>query len=323
MRVWGLLSAAAAIACACAPALAIEGSSTAGPIGGTDIRSAQLPPPGVYGGLIGFHAYAKQFADGNGNTIPAFDALDLQRWRAGAFLLYVPDIQVFGGSVGIGAMVPAGIDCGHVFASMPKRCISGIGDPYIEVNWSRFFGTVRPSRYPGAYPIAEGLTVALGFGAVIPAGRYDALDAAQGLTVGNNLWVFAPTAAFTYMTKPILAEGTEFSARVYWNNYLTNPATQYSTGSLVNVDFAITERIGRFQLGFAGFYAFQIADDKLFGVTLPPDGRRAEVLNLGGVLAYDMPEYGASLKIKALTFVLSRNNVADSSGVVVGWFQKL
>jgi hypothetical protein len=206
---------------------------------------------------------------------------------------------------------------------MPKRCISGIGDPYIEVNWSRFFGTVRPSRYQGAYPIAEGLTVALGFGAVIPAGRYDALDAAQGLTVGNNLWVFAPTAAFTYMTKPILAEGTEFSARVYWNNYLTNPATQYSTGSLVNIDFAVTERIGRFQLGFAGFYAFQIADDKLFGVTLPPDGRRAEVLNLGGVLAYDMPEYGASLKIKALTFVLSRNNVADSSGVVVGWFQKL
>jgi len=145
----------------------------------------------------------------------------------------------------------------------------------------------------------------------------------QGLTIGNNVWVLAPTAAFTYMTKPILAEGTEFSARLYWNNYLTNPVTQYSTGSVVNIDFAVSERIGRFQVGLAGFYAFQAADDKLFGVSIAPDGRRAESLFLGGVLAYDMPEYGASVKIKGLSLVHSRNNVASSPGVVVGLIKKL
>ena len=87
-----------------------------------------------------------------------------------------------------------------------------------------------------------------------------------------------------------MREGTEISAKLYWNNYLTNPTTQYTTGTLLNVDFAVSERIGRFQVGMAGFYAVQVEDDKLFGVTISPDGRRAEVLNLGGIFAVDMPE---------------------------------
>jgi hypothetical protein len=88
----------------------------------------------------------------------------------------------------------------------------------------------------------------------------------SGLSVGNNIWDVAPTVAFTYTTPPILAEGTELSAKFYWNNYLTNPATQYQTGTLLNVDFALTERIGRYQLGLAGLYAVQVEDDKINGV---------------------------------------------------------
>jgi hypothetical protein len=34
-----------------------------------------------------------------------------------------------------------------------------------------------------------------------------------------------------------------------------------------------------------------------------------------------MPEYGASLKIKALTSVTSRNGV-DNAGILVGWIKK-
>jgi hypothetical protein len=226
------------------------------------------------------------------------------------------------GSIGVAAMVPAGTECGRLFQTTPKPCIAGVGDPYVELIWSRFFGTVRPSQYPGAYPIAEGLTIAAGFGMVIPIGRYSATDATtQGLTIGNNVWDFAPMAAFTYMTKPILAEGTEISAKLYWNNYLTNPATQYFTGSVIDIDFAISERIGRFQIGVAGYYAFQVEDDRQFGVPITPDGRRGEVLTLGGVLAYDMPQHNASLKIKALTTVIEHNTVR-SSGIAIGWVKK-
>ena len=59
-----------------------------------------------------------------------------------------------------------------------------------------------------------------------------------------------------------------------------------------------------------------------FGIPIPPDGRRAEVLNLGPILNIDLPEFIASVKIKALTTVLARNTVR-SSGVAVGWIRKL
>jgi hypothetical protein len=318
------LATAAAIACASGPALALEGSSAAGPIGGTDIRSAQLPPPGVYGGGVTFVAKADQFFDRNGDLVPALRDLDLFRSRLAPFVLWVPDVEVLGGHIGIAAIVPfAPSECGHLFAITPTRCSAGVGDPYAEIGWSRYFGTRRPSKYAGAYPVAEGLTVALGFGTVFPVGTYDVFDATvQGLAIGNNIWVFAPTAAFTYVTRPILADGTEFSARFYWNNYLKNPATEYLTGTLLDIDFAVTEKIGRFQVGLAGFYSWQVEDDKLFGVSVPPDGRRTELLNLGAVAAYDIPEYGAFLKVKVLSSVIY-HNIVKSYGVAFTLAKKL
>jgi hypothetical protein len=321
MRVVGT-AFAAAICCASAPALAIEGSSAAGPIGGTDMRSSIPLPPGLYGGAVALAAFAHQFNDGNGNLVPALSGLDLSRTRVGPFLIYVPDVKLFGGTIELAGIVPAGTECGHLFEATPKRCVAGLGDPYVEVGWSRFFGTPRPSRYSGAYPIFEGLAISFGFGMVVPVGKYDVVDATtQGISIGNNIWDFAPIVGFTYTTKPILAEGTEVTARLFWNNYLTNPATQYATGTLLNVDFAATEHIGRFQLGLAGFYTTQVADDRQFGVPLLPDGRQTRVLDLGGVLVCDMPEYASSMKIKALRTVISENNV-NAWGVVVGWIRK-
>lgn len=322
MRTFAIFYAAAAICPWQTPLFAAEGSSVAGPIGGTDIRSAQLPPPGLYGGLVALYAKASSFYDGSGKAIVAFDGLDLTRKRAGAFLLFVPDMQVFGGSVSLGGFVPAGIECGRLFETTSSRCIDGLGDPYVELGWSRFFGTMRPSQYPGAYPVAQGWTVGLGLGAVIPIGEYDADDAAsQGLTIGNNVWDIAPSAAITYMTKPLIADGTELSAKAYLNNYITNPVTKYHTGSIVSVDFAISERIGNLQLGLAGVYARQITDDKHFGKRIEPDGRRGEALSLGPVLAYDFPEHGAFLKVKALASVRVRNSV-DSIGVSIGFAKR-
>jgi hypothetical protein len=313
----------AAILSAGAPSLALEGSSAAGPIGGTDIRSAQLPPPGLYAGNIFLYAKADQFFDDNGNLVSALRALDLMRVRLAPFVLYVPDVDVFGGHIGFAAIVPFGPECGHLFDTTPTRCIAGFADPYVEIGWSRYFGTLRPSQFAEAYPVAEGLTIALGVGAVLPFGRYNVIDAnVQGLAIGNNIWVLAPTAAFTYVTKPILADGTEFSARFYWNNYLINPDTQYQTGTLLDFDFAVTEKIGPLQVGLAGFYSWQVEDDKQFGLAVPPDGRRARVLSLGGVAAYDIPEYAAFLKIKAVASEINENLV-KSWGVAITFAKKM
>ena len=163
----------------------------------------------------------------------------------------------------------------------------------------------------------------LGLGAVIPIGRYDAaLAGSHGVTVGNNIWDIAPITGFTYTTSPIFAEGTEVSARFYLNNYLTNPATDFTTGSLLNVDFAVTERIGRVQAGLTGVYINQIEDDRLSGIRIPPDGRRAETLSLGLVGVYDLPKKGMSIKLKGVTTIFGEN-VPGSYGFSLSFIKKI
>lgn len=314
---------AAALLCAATPSLAVEGSAAAGPIGGTDIRQALLPPPGIYGGGVLFDAAARQFFDRNGDPIPALADTRIVLAGVAPFLAYVPQIEVLGGSIGVGGIVPLGSECGRLFASSPRGCLNGAGDPYVEIAWSRYFGTPRASKYPGAYPIPEGLTLELAFGMVIPAGAYDArLAASNGVTLGNNIWDFSPIIAATYVTRPILADGTEVSAKFYWNNYLANPATHYATGALLDVDFAVTERVGRVQAGLAGFYSFQVADDKLFGVPVAPDGHRQRLFELGGVIAYDLPELGASTKLKVLKSIIQENS-PSAYGIVLSVIKKL
>ena len=305
------------------PLHAAEGPSLAGPIGGTDIRSAVLPPPGLYGGGVALRGEVLDFVDGQGQPIPALTDANIKRTIVAPFIGYVPNINVLGGSIGFFAIVRYGKSCGHLFQANPKLCQSGFGDPYLEAQWSRFFGVVRPPRSPGALPIMQGLSIELGFGVVVPSGQYNSTDpTTRALSAGSNIWDFAPNIAFTYTSAPILADGTEFSAKFYWNKYRTNPATQYSTGDLINIDFAVSERIGRFQAGIAGFYVFQVADDKQFGIPVPPDGQRVKILNLGGVLAYDMPEFGALIKIKTLQSVFVENS-AHTRGIVLTFVKKL
>jgi hypothetical protein len=323
MRVVSWILAAALCCGFSTSGFAIEGPSAAGPIGGTDVRVALIPRPGLYGGGAVLNVRAFDFTDGQGQPVPALRDAQLSRVIGGPFLYYVPDVDVAGGRLGFGASVAYGEQCGRLFAFEPHRCQSGFGDPYLEVTWARFFGKPRQSRDPTAYPIAEGLAIAIGFGLVVPVGQYNPTNiTTQALSTGTNIWDFAPNVAFTYTTPAIFGDGTEVSSKLYWNNYLTNPDTQYHSGSLLNLDFAVTERFGRFQVGVAGFYAFQIEDDKLFGVRIPPDGRRAEVLNLGGVAVYDVPELAMSVKVKALTSLITANTVS-SPGVVVALAKKL
>jgi hypothetical protein len=110
-----------------------------------------------------------------------------------------------------------------------------------------------------------------------------------------------------------LPKATEFSAKFYRDNFATNPITQYHAGTMLDVDFAVTEHIGRFQIGPAGFYAFQVADDQQNGMIVPPDGRKLNYMVLGGELGYDMPNFGAVLKIKVVTAVIADNAPAARS----------
>jgi hypothetical protein len=305
------------------PSWAAEGTTAAGPIGGNDIRSAILPPPGLYGGVIGLYSAVDQVNDGSGSPAPGLNAVNLRADVAAPYFLYVPDVKLFGGEIGVFGLVPAGQECGQVVSFIPRRCTTAVGDPYVEADWSRFFGQVRPPTVAGAFPIYQGLNVSAGVGAVLPIGNYNQqLQSQNGVTLGNNTWDVAPTVAVTYTTTPVIADGTEFSAKFYWDNYGTNPLTDYHASSLLDVDFAVTEHAGRFQFGPAGVYAFQTGEDTQNGAVVPPDGRRFEYLALGAVINYDMAEYAAAIRVKVLTTVVAQNS-GVSNVFVVGFAKKL
>ena len=305
------------------PCWAAEGTTVAGPIGGTDMRSAFLPPPGLYGAILGVGASAYQIRDGAGHPRAGLNAVGINAGSAAAVLLYVPDVKLFGGSIGFLGVVGAGTICGQIVSANPSRCLSGVGDPYVEMSWSRFFGFTRPASDKNAFPIREGLAVGLGLGAVLPIGLYNAsLQASNGIAVGNNILDVAPSISFTYTTPPLIAEGTEFGSKIYLNNYGTNSVTDYKTGTNVDVDFAVSEHIGRWQIGAAGYYLRQIADDRRAGVPVAPDGRRVEVLSLGPVVSYDIAEMGASIKFKMRSSVFAYNT-AMVTLFVLGFAKKL
>ena len=263
------LRVALSVAFACwlsSAARAVEGPAAAGPIGGTDVRQALPPPPGLYGGTAAVVAQTTRFAGPDGKTIAGLEDAKLTKAVGGPFLFYVPETTVYGGTVAVGGVLPFVRQCGKLFAGTSRRCRSGMGDPYFEANWSRYFGTPRASKHPRAYPIAEGLAVQAGFGVVAPIGSFEPQDPLkQSLSAGTGIWDLSPSVAATYTTAPILAEGTEFSAKLFWNNYFTNRKTDYRTGDVLNVDFAVTEHIGPLQIGPTGFYAKQVEDDTMGG----------------------------------------------------------
>ena len=74
------------------PVSALEGRTVAGPIGGTDMRSAQLPPPGLYGVLAAAYGELRRFRDDDGDHVPALADLQANNIVAAAALLYVPDL---------------------------------------------------------------------------------------------------------------------------------------------------------------------------------------------------------------------------------------
>lgn len=303
-------------------AWAVEGPSAAGPIGGTDVRQALPPPPGLYGGAAAVYAETSGFVGPRGRIVAGLEDAKLSKVVGGPFLLYVPETQVFGGTVAFGGVLPFVRQCGRLFPGQSRRCKSGMGDPYVEADWARYFGTPRASKYPNAFPIAEGLAIMLGLGLVIPVGDFtNSEPLRQAIAAGNNVWDVAPSVAVTYTTQPIIAEGAEFSAKLFWNNYFTNRKTDYRTGDLLNVDFSVTEHIGPLQIGMTGFYARQIEDDRIGGAQVPPDGRRGELLQLGAVAVYDLPAYASSIKVKALTSAHAENTV-KSWAIVTGWMTK-
>src|SRR5215470_18686996 len=91
---------AMALLCRVPTALAVEGTTAAGPVGGSDVRVALLPPPGLYWGVAFFAGNAPRLVDGSGHDIPGLSPHFTLK-AAAPFAMYVPDVKVLGGSIAV------------------------------------------------------------------------------------------------------------------------------------------------------------------------------------------------------------------------------
>ncbi|WP_323614550.1 SphA family protein [Pseudomonas putida] len=297
---------AAAIMSVTISAGAAESISPAGPIGGTDIRSALLPPPGNYiAGVAGGIDVERWYTD-NGDSISA----DGHVYFAGAGMLHVYDQAFLSGTLGSTLYLGVQRTC---FGIASVSCASGLQDIYSDIfAWSKF----NPSQYfsPGSI-IPYGTAYWVGLGLNIPAGNYDK-DRAPN--IGSNFFTVSPNVGITHTFPSLfpkaLGEATELSARLFFNYYTENRDTDYQSGYVVSLDFAGTQRSGPWQYGITGTTYQQLNDDKLNGAQVANGGSRAASFSIGPLLAYDFSIDGQpySLMAKFLTSTWGENTTGVS-----------
>jgi hypothetical protein len=294
---------------------AAEGSIYGGPIGGTDIRNAYLPAkPGLYLGLVSSTATADQ----SYNNVGVNRALDVEATAQtfAASLTYVYPVKLFGGTIATSAQ--ANFQVGHLTINAGHDPYHGVGDVYSDLlAWSRYVGPVfGEAKNPLAPKLPYGLTVKAAYSMIFPTGKYTPTEPNYP---GHEDFFFIPNFAASYLTQPnALGDGVEFSAHVFADFASENPKTHYHSGPVIDTDFAVTERRGRWQGGLQGYYSKQVGDDFRNDVLVQPDGKRLMVFYLGPVIAFDMPKQRATVRLK-VTFPVEVRNTLNVTRYILGY----
>jgi hypothetical protein len=307
---------------------AAESVIQATPVGGTDINQALLPPPGFYGGMAALPwAEAPHITDTRGHIVPPSQDVKVVAAIGAVAGLYVYPWQPFGGTIASSLQLPVWSLClGLEQVSSIGTCRSGLGDIYSDaLLWSKNVGLFGVT--PGASKfIPYGLTVEAGFSFKAPTGQYNVNNS---FNIGANVWIFTPNLAVTYNTGPnwSFGDSTQLSARLFLSFPTTNPATNYKSGNVLDVDWSATQIFGNWQAGITGYYTYQFTNDvgvnNFNGVNCPGivgltciDGDRNGQFAIGPVIQYTFPESGVAIKAKFTTDLWAKNNLIDRILVV-------
>jgi hypothetical protein len=306
-KFFGVLASAGIVAVT-STSYAAEGITYGGPRGGTDINGAYLPEAsGFYGIAMLWGGSLDRYYGNNGGPSSSVD-FSGKVAVPGLGLLYVYPFKLAGGTLGTSVL--------QTYAGS-RLCVNGYcrteqawGDLYSDIlMWSRYLG---PRESPNGLPY--GLTVKAAFSMQFPTGQYEAFSPTPSL--GNNVYRFIPNIALTYLTGPnVFGDGVEFSTQVFYAKTTRNKATDYDSGDTIDIDFAVSERAGRWQYGLAGNYAFQLQGDREYGEELP-GGNKIGIVTLGPVVAYLIPSWKSEIKAKLQLPVYTRNSAHQVGAMV-------
>lgn len=96
---------------------------------------------------------------------------------------------------------------------------------------------------------------------VLPTGEYETGQ----LSVGRNLWALMPQVAVTWFDQEA---GWDISGAVTYVTAWENEATDYASGDILHLDWAVGKHWGEWIVGVAGNFAVQVEDDSGAGTRL-------------------------------------------------------
>ncbi len=297
-------------------AIAAEGAVYGGPQGGTDIQNAYTPPiSGLYGEALGIGINGDPLYGDSGGRQPFRTNVDAA--IGGLGLYYVYPFQFLGGALDTAALQAGGYDQGKIATRTGYQ--SGLDGTYVEfLGWSHYFGPVfgegASPKQPFPRKLPYGLVVKLAYSMIFPDGTY---KPSYLISPAANNYFFIPNLALTYLTPPnAFGDGIEFDSHLFVDFATRNPETHYFTGTVIDDDFAVANRIGNWEFGLAGFYAQQVQRDTIRGTSVYPNGDRLLALGLGPVASYTFPKLRSEVKVKFLRNLYDQNSISLSELVV-------
>jgi len=262
------IAAALALVCLAGPAYAVEEGLSIYPKGYAGFMSGVLPPDaGFY--LTNSYYFFKGSAGRevrNGNV-----EADVNVELNADFLdaTFVSDWHVLGATYAYGVAVD------YAWANLD----ASVQTPRGGINLSAQDDAIGDSFLQ---PIILGwhdgvLNWTLAMNIYVPTGAYQL----RQLNIGRNVWGFMPQFGFTYFNPDT---GLDISGTLVYVTMTENTATQYQSGDILHLDWALGKHFGAWEFGVNGNIVEQLGADRGSGARLGPF--KAESLGIGPGLSY-------------------------------------
>ncbi|MGV1013454.1 MAG: SphA family protein [Methyloceanibacter sp.] len=276
--------------------------------GYTDVFSGLVPPvPGLYI-RTDFYNY-----HGNADTVIFNGRIGLdveQEMRATLLgMSYVTPWKILGGTYAVAAlptMVAMDVDVGLSVPSFtgPRGRTFGPfeinrGDTNLAIG-DTAFSPIILGWHSGKFNWSTSLFF------LAPTGDYSTRQLAN---TSLNHWAVMPQIAATYFDP---ATGWQASGMAVYSINWENPATDYRTGEILNLEGSLTKNFGAFGVGAVGYAMIQTTGDSGAGATL--GDFKSRVFGAGPILTYTMGAGTAT----PLTFIAKYYKEFDAKNTFEG-----
>lgn len=275
-----LLAALLAGAAFALPARAVETGMSTYPKGMYDFMAGALPPEGFYFSDMFYHFDGGVGAEVRNGVIESNASINLNA----DFLrgTYVTDIKFLGGTYAFGGALAVASGVLNANLVVPGGTAnlhagnSGFGDTILTpvlLGWSdgNFHWNASMSVY-------------------MPTGGYDKGQ----LNIGRNVWGFWPGFALTWFDPQ---SGWDVSGAFTYVTNGNNDDTDYQSGDLLHLDWALGKHFGAWEVGVAGNVMEQVGADRGSGAHL--GALKAESFGLGPAISYGMKAGNTPVSLSA------------------------